>query len=113
MTWGDDTVEPLVALEPAGTGNRLNDGRATRDGKMIVGSMYENTRDRRSSGQLHLVQPDGTSETLPTAIGVSNGQAFSPDGVYYFADTFERTIWAYDWTDGRPTNERVFFEFDG
>ena len=112
VTWGNDTVEPLVDLEPAGTGNRLNDGRATPEGKMIVGSMYENTRDRRSSGQLHLVQPDGTSETLRTEIGVSNGQAFSSDGVYYFADTFERTIWAYDWTDGRPTNERVFFEFD-
>ena len=111
VSWGDSTFELLADLEASGTGNRLNDGRATPEGNMVVGSMYEITQERRSTGILHRVTPGGEVTVLRTEIGVSNGQAFGPDDTYYFADTFTRTIWQYDWADGTPHNERVFFEF--
>ncbi len=112
--WGTATFTPWLELEPAGTGNRMNDGRTDRAGRFWVGSMYENTRAGKSTGMLHLVEPAGTAATVRTGLGVSNGLAFSPDGtVMYHADTGLKTVWAYDYdtATGARSNERVFLDF--
>lgn len=114
--WGTATFTPWLVLEPAGTGNRQNDGRTDPAGRFWVGSMYENTRAGKSTGMLHLVEPAGTATTVRNELGVSNGLAFSPDGtVAYHADTSVSTVWAYDYDTGTGarSNERVFTDFAG
>jgi sugar lactone lactonase YvrE len=112
--WEADTVETWIELEPAGTGNRLNDGCCDPAGRFWVGSMFDPTSAGRKTGMLHRVDPDGSSAVLRTGIGVSNGLAFTPDGTtMYFADTHRDTIWAhdYDLATGEPTRARVFLDF--
>jgi len=114
LDWATGDGRDWIALEPDGTGNRLNDGRCDRAGRFWIGSMHEDTSAGRSSGELHRVAGDGTAVTMRSGIGVSNGTAFSPDGrTMYFADTPLRTVWAYDYDldTGEPTNERVFLDF--
>lgn len=114
--WETGTVEAWVDLEPAGTGNRLNDGRCDPVGRFWVGSMFERASEGRFSGLLHRVEPDGSSTTTRSRIGVANGLAFSPDGqTMYFADTLHDTVWEYDYDTetGRASNERLFIDFTG
>lgn len=115
-TWPDGQVEGLVTVEQPGTGNRMNDGRATPHGSMVVGSMYESPAEERFTGELHVVMPGGGHRTIRRDIGVSNGQAFSADGsTYYFADSLRGIVWRYAWrTDPEgPVDEQVFFDFEG
>jgi sugar lactone lactonase YvrE len=101
-------------IEPAGTGNRFNDGRCDAAGRFWVGSMYEQSSARRATGSLYRVEADGAVARMRTAIGVPNALAFSPDGrTMYWADTHRDVVWAYDYDidDGVPTRERVFLDF--
>jgi sugar lactone lactonase YvrE len=112
--WRSGEWRDWIALEPEGVGNRLNDGRCDPGGRFWVGSMFDPAAAGRSSGMLHRVEPDGTAVTVKSAIGVSNGLAFAPDGrTMYFADTHRDVVWAYDYDvgSGEATNERVFLDF--
>jgi sugar lactone lactonase YvrE len=114
VDWQTGTVEPWLDLEPAETGNRLNDGRCDRMGRFWVGSMFDPSSAGRSTGMLHRVDSEGTATTVRTGIGVANGLAFSPNGqTMYFADTHRETVWAYDYdgASGEATNERLFLDF--
>jgi len=105
--------EPWKQVEPGDTGNRLNDGRCDPAGRFWVGSMYDPTSARIRSGHLHRADPSGDQLTLLDDVGVANGLAFSPDGTtMYFADTFDRTVWAFDYdvATGTPSNRRIFLE---
>jgi sugar lactone lactonase YvrE len=73
--------------------------------------MYDPTSARIRSGHLHRADPSGDQLTLLDDVGVANGLAFSPDGtIMYFADTFDRTVWAFDYNvaTGTPSNRRIF-----
>ena len=112
--WETSAVDPWVELEPADTGNRLNDGRCDRAGRFWVGSMFERAADGLFTGLLHRIDGDGQAVTVRHDIGVTNGLAFSPDGTtMYFADTLHDTVWAYDYdpATGMQSNERVFIDF--
>jgi L-arabinonolactonase len=114
--WPTGTMTPLAQLEPAGTGNRLNDGRTDPEGRFVVGSMYEDTKAGKRSGILHQIEADGTSSEIRTDIGVTNGIAFDTSrSRAYFADTSTSKIlaWDYDRETGRRFNERVFFDYAG
>lgn len=114
LDWDSDTTETFIELEAGGTGNRLNDGRCDPAGRYIVGSMYADTTANKTSGILHRVSPDGSTESLLTDIGVTNGLGFDPDrGRMYFADTpTERVVvWDYDIETGARTNERIFLDY--
>ncbi len=111
FTTGD--YEPWKPVEPGGTGNRLNDGRCDPVGRFWVGSMYDPTSARIRSGHLHRTDASGDQLTLLDDVGVANGLAFTPDGTtMYFADTFDRTVWAFDYDvdTGTPSNQRVFLD---
>lgn len=114
LHWPSASVSAWLDLEPQRVsveGNRLNDGRVDRSGSFWVGSMFDPTSRRETTGMLHRVDPDGANEIFRSDIGVSNGLAFSPDGsTMYFADSPRRTVWAYDYIAGVPVNERVFVE---
>lgn len=111
----DDVIfTPWLALEPGGTGNRLNDGRTDRSGRFWVGSMFEDVSEGRFTGQLHRLEAGGVTTSTRDDIGVANGLAFSPDGTtMYFADSLRTTVWVYDYDPdtGTPRNERVFTDF--
>jgi len=112
--WREGLWEPWQDLEPAGTGNRLNDGRCDPVGRFWVGSMFERSGEGRFTGSLHRLESSGASSTVRSEIGVSNGLAFSPDGrTMYHADTSRSIVWSYDYdvASGEPSNERVFTEY--
>ncbi len=112
--WVTGSWEPWRDLEPAGTGNRLNDGRCDPAGRFWVGSMFERSAEGRRTGLLHRVEASGVSSTVRSQIGVSNGLAFSPDGrTMYHADTSLRTVWFYDYdlASGERSKERVFTHY--
>ena len=114
FAWESGDYVPWVALEPAGTGNRLNDGRCDPAGRFWVGSMYERAAADRFTGFLHRVERDGTAAIVRGEVGVSNGLAFSPDGeTMYWADTLHDVVWSYDYdiSTGAAQNERVFVDF--
>jgi sugar lactone lactonase YvrE len=112
--WASGSCEPWIGLEPAGTGNRLNDGCCDPAGRFWVGSMFDPAAARRFTGLLHRVSAAGEVATVRSGIGVANGLAFSPDGsTMTFADTHREMVWAYDYdpTTGEASNERVFLDF--
>ena len=98
VDWNDSQFQPWIDLEPAQTGNRMNDGRTDPAGRFWVGSMHERPSEGRRTGALHRVDPDGSTATVRTAVGVSNALAFSPDGTtMYWADTAENMVWSHEY----------------
>jgi sugar lactone lactonase YvrE len=116
LDWDTGRFDAWVALEPAGTGNRLNDGRADPAGRFWVGSMHIDASDDLRTGMMHRLDADGSHATTRRGIGVSNGLAFSPDGgLMYHSDTLRDTVWVgdYDPSSGDSRGERVFTDFTG
>ena len=93
LDWDTGAVTPFVDLEPASTGNRLNDGCCD------------------SSGRIH---HSGQVETLRTHIGVTNGLAFDATrNRMYFSDTPTERVLVFDYepSTGALSNERLFFDY--
>ncbi len=114
LHWKSGQSEHFVSLEPAGNGNRLNDGKTDRAGRYIVGSMYENPNDGRATGTLYSVEADGSFSVKREDIGVSNGLGFDPvHRRAYFADTHTRRIERYDYNEetGEFANRKLFFDY--
>ena len=89
---------------------RFNDGRVDRRGAFLAGTMIEDEalRAAEPGGVLYKLE-DGKASPLLDKIAISNSLCWSPDGAtMYFADTPQRTIWAFDYKDGVPENRRVF-----
>ena len=114
VTWSPDqglgraVAETLPGQAP---GTRLNDGRCDRQGRFVVGGFDETTR-RPIAGLWRLEQDGAVTTLIRDGITCDNGLCFSVDGdTMYFADTPERTIWAYDYdaSPGAPLGERRMF----
>lgn len=117
--------EPVIAdwigdPEPDRPLNRLNDGRADRQGRFWAGSMHdpdgppETYFEREAVGAFHRLDPDGTMHRMIDGILVSNGLCWSPDGrTMYAANSPTRIMraWDYDPDTGDIENERVFATF--
>ncbi|MDX2055617.1 MAG: SMP-30/gluconolactonase/LRE family protein [Polyangiaceae bacterium] len=98
---------------------RLNDGRAAPNGDFWVGSMANNVGPRgemveaeRGLGELFRVRRGAPTTTHKSKLGISNTVCWSPDErTFYFGDTQENMIWAYDYDSdtGEIQNERPFF----
>lgn len=110
-------LDPIADPEPDRPVNRLNDGRADRQGRFWAGSMHDpegppsHYFEREPVGALWRLDPDGRAHRMLAGILVSNSLCFSPDGrVMYFADSPTRTIRAFDLdpATGAIANERVF-----
>ncbi len=99
--------------EPDLRRTRLNDGKVDRQGRFLAGSMdYE---EREPIGGLYRLDPDLSLHPLETGIIVSNGPCWSPDGAtLYFADSFQRAIFAYDYdtANGNVLCRRLFASFE-
>ncbi len=119
MAMAPDTGRMTLFAHPETTrpGNRYNDGKCDRRGRLWVSSMDMGAMPNR--GNLFRVDPDGRWEKVDSGFTVPNGLGFSPDNTrMYFTDTFRKTIYEYDFdlAAGRITNRRplvVFGAADG
>jgi sugar lactone lactonase YvrE len=108
------TLEFLVHAEPEHPGNRYNDGRCDRRGRLWIGTM--DVEIRKPLGSLYRIGPDRSVLQLFDGITVPNSTAFSPDDrTFYFADTPRHMIWAFDFDleAGTIGNRRVFADLTG
>ncbi len=87
--------ELLMSPEPASLGNRLNDSKCDRNGRLWTGSMRD--FGAATTGSLYRVDPDLACTRMLSDITVPNALAFGPDDTtLYFADTPDGRIRAYD-----------------
>ncbi|HEX2115692.1 MAG TPA: SMP-30/gluconolactonase/LRE family protein, partial [Alphaproteobacteria bacterium] len=91
---------------------RFNDGRCDRAGRFWAGTVQE----KRVAGlaALYRFDPDRRCTLMADGITVANGTAWSPDDrTMYFADSWTREIYAYDFDlrAGTIANRRVFARF--
>ena len=106
-------LERRCTVETMGGRLRLNDGKCDREGRFYVGGMDD--KEELKAASLYRLDPDFTLTEIDTGIICSNGPCFSPDNrTFYFADTFQDEIWAYDFdlTSGTVANRRLFSRTD-
>ncbi|HEV7283220.1 MAG TPA: SMP-30/gluconolactonase/LRE family protein [Kaistia sp.] len=100
---------------------RLNDGRPDPFGNLVVGSMFNNVAPDGSGvditddalGGLYRVTKDGASETIRSAIGISNTMCWDLSrNRFYTGDTMKNEIWAYDYdpATGTVSDPAVWFQ---
>ena len=102
-------VTPIVDPEPDRPGNRFNDGKCDRRGRLFAGTM--DNAEVACTGTLYRLDPDLSVHVMGTDVHLSNGLGWSPDDrVLYYTDSLRRTIWAYDYDleIGAMANRRTF-----
>ena len=102
-------VTPIVDPEPDRPGNRFNDGKCDRRGRLFAGTM--DNAEVACTGTLYRLDPDLSVQVMCTGVHLSNGLGWSPDDrVLYYTDSLRRTIWAYDYDleTGAISNRRTF-----
>jgi len=90
-------------------GNRFNDGKCDRRGRLWAGTLAIDTAP--DQGRLWRIDTDGRSAEMDRGFHVANGLGWSPDDrVMYFTDTQRQIIYAYDFdaAAGEIANRRVF-----
>jgi sugar lactone lactonase YvrE len=105
----DETTEWIARPDAGDPGNRFNDGKCDRHGRFWAGTMDDGLK--RHSGSLFRLDPDLSVHSMATGVGISNALCWSPDDdVFYFADTLDKTIYAYDYAPetGAISNKRRF-----
>jgi L-arabinonolactonase len=110
-------LTPWRTIDAETPGNRGNDGACDARGRFWFGTMMNNIGPRgedlpitASTGKLFRVDAAGNVAVMETAIGVSNGPCWSPDGrTFYFTDSMAQIIYAYDFDEaaGTISNRRV------
>ena len=103
----DGTVETVSAFSDEGS-ERFNDVIAAPDGCVFAGTIGRT----ETSGGLFRVECDGSCTLLFRGTGCSNGMGFSPDlRRFYWTCSTRRTICVFDYdpSNGRLSNERVFY----
>ncbi|MGH8598232.1 MAG: SMP-30/gluconolactonase/LRE family protein [Gammaproteobacteria bacterium] len=102
-------LELIQRIDAAQPRSRLNDGKCDRRGRFFAGGM-DDREEQRLCG-LWRLDPDLKITQVESKIICSNGPCWSPDDkTFYFADTFQQTLWAYDYdlATGTLANRRDF-----
>ncbi|HEX9169688.1 MAG TPA: SMP-30/gluconolactonase/LRE family protein, partial [Roseiarcus sp.] len=105
----------IAAIEPDRPTTRLNDGKLDRQGRLVFGTMDEES-PARPIGQVYSYGGGPAPRALVSGVRISNSIAFSPDGRrMYFADTPTKVIRCYDYDldSGDLSHERVFATLEG
>jgi sugar lactone lactonase YvrE len=99
--------------EPERPGNRFNDGKCDRQGRMWGGTMGDVDWDS-PVGNLYRLDPGGAITRMESDVCCSNGLGWSPDSkTMYFTESFKHfRILAYDFDaeTGNISNRRVFVQ---
>lgn len=104
---GDITT--IAKPEADRPGNRFNDGKCDRAGRLWAGTLAIDTAP--DQGRLWRIDADGRAREMDRDFHVANGLGWSPDDkTFYFTDTQKLTIYAYDFDakSGDIANRRVF-----
>lgn len=114
MTLDIDTKRQTMLAHPEAErpGNRYNDGKCDRRGRLWIASMDMATAANR--GNLFRVDANGAWRKMDTGFTVPNGLGWSPDNTrMYFTDSFRKTIYTYDFDllSGSIGNRRPFASF--
>ncbi|WP_262270825.1 SMP-30/gluconolactonase/LRE family protein [Microvirga yunnanensis] len=99
----------LARPETGRPGNRFNDGKCDRRGRLWAGTLAIDTTP--GQGSLWRLDPDGRVHEMDRGFHVSNGLGWSPDDrLFYFTDTAKQTIYVYDFDSktGSIENRRIF-----
>ena len=104
--WQPGRKAGLLAELP-GEKFKFNDVTTTSDGHVFCTVLPENLNN--GVGELYDFAPDGSFKLLDTCKGIPNGMGFSPDGkTFYFTATTEKTLYRYDYSDGKISGKAVF-----
>jgi len=105
------SITPIANPEPGRAGQRMNDAKADRHGRIWAGTMPV-TADR-PSGALYRLDPGATITQWDSGYIVTNGPAFSPDGRhFYHNDSGRGLVYRFDLdAAGNPRERRVFLQF--
>jgi sugar lactone lactonase YvrE len=107
-------LDKITEPEPDKPGNRFNDGKTDRQGRMWGGTMGDVDWDK-PVGSLYRLGPDLKAVRVEEGICCSNGLGWSPDSkTMYFTESFKYRIFAYDFDarTGNVSNRRVFVNLD-
>jgi sugar lactone lactonase YvrE len=113
----DLKTEQLTRLadpEPELPGNRFNDGKCDRQGRLWAGTMGDVDWDS-PIGNLYRFGADQKPKRMEQGICCSNGLGWSPDSkTMYFTESFRHRIFAYDFdaASGDISNRRIFVSLD-
>jgi len=109
-----DILEILDDPEPDRGGNRFNDGKCDRQGRLWAGTMGADDW-LAPTGALYRFDPDGRITRMHDEIKCSNGIGWSPDGrVMYHTESFRYAIFAFDFDPNRGeiSGRRLFVQLD-
>lgn len=109
-TSGEVTPLGQAPVRHARENIRLNDGRADRGGRFIVGAQVR--KPTEPLGALYQLSGERVRE-VDRGFSVGNGCCFSPDGRWlYFADSMARTVfrYPYDTATGAAGAREVFID---
>jgi sugar lactone lactonase YvrE len=104
-------VEPLASLADASERTTINDGKADRNGRFVVGLCSQGFDNPQPLGGVYGLDADHGVRRLDGGITFSNSPCFSPNGrTLYFADSFVYAVYAYDYdpATGQAANKRLF-----
>ncbi|MFZ6765790.1 SMP-30/gluconolactonase/LRE family protein [Undibacterium sp. Di26W] len=104
-------VQSLVAVDPAETRTRVNDGRTDRRGYFVFGTMNEAAEKRPIASFYQFSMQYGLRRLALPAVAIANSICFSLDGkTMYFTDTLTRRIQQcdYDAESAKVDNIRLF-----
>ena len=107
-------LEPLAEVEADKPGNRFNDGKCDRQGRLWAGTMGDVDWDS-PIGSLYRFEAGGRVTRMEEGIACSNGLGWSPDNkTLYFCESFRYRIHAYDFDSvrGAIANRRTFATID-
>lgn len=109
--WEPEREPEIIASPLSGQdGIRFNDGAIDSRGRLWIGSMNEETPEKKE-GLLFRMGPDLAVQVVDRGFTISNGIDWSPDDRWmYFTDTLSRTIFRYEFNaaEGTLANRQEF-----
>lgn len=109
LDFSQKTLTPFCHPEADRPGNRYNDGKCDRMGRLWIGTLDMGTAANR--GNLFRVDADSSWRKMDSGFTVANGLGWSPDNKHmYFTDSPRRTIYRYDFDllAGTISNRQAF-----
>jgi sugar lactone lactonase YvrE len=110
----DGEISRLGNPEPDQQGNRFNDAKCDRRGRLWAGTMGDQNW-MSPTGSLYCFEGLGNVKKCQSDVICSNGTGWSPDNsVMYYTESFRYTVFAYDFDInlGKISNRRIFFQMD-
>lgn len=107
-----EELTPLTPIETGIPGNRLNDSKCDRFGRLWAGTM--DFAAEKSTGSLYRLSSDLSCTRMDSGYVVTNGPAWSSDyRTLYHNDSINGRVYAFDFDleSGELSDKRLFLQF--